>query len=671
PLLEAVLGIDMPDNDLTSALDAKLRKASLEDLLTVCLRARADAEPLVLVLEDCHWIDALSRDLLGVLARAAATLPILIVLNYRPAREVGGDLGLDRLPGFSEVALTELGDDDAAALIRSKLEQVLGSAAGVASDDLLSLVTERGGGNAFYIEELISFIATRGVDPADAGAIRSLDLPDSLHTLVLSRIDTMAEAPRRTLKVASVIGRLFEAPILPGVYPELGALDAVIANLDALRAADLVNLDREADLAYLFKHAATHEVAYESLPFGVRRQLHTRVGAYIEGADLAATDQHLDLLAHHFWNSDDEERKRGYLERAAEAARAAYANGAAIDYLTRLVPLLEGAGRAAALLKLAKVHELVGDWATAETVANDALTIATELGDGAAQGWAHTSLAEIARKGGRYDEAVDHLDTARSLFDAAGADDGTGQTLHLAGTVAAQRGDYDMAQEHYEASLVIRERLGDKASMGGLYSNLGVIAEYRGDYPGARALNEAALDIRTEVGDRWAIGVSNNNLGMIALHERDFAEARRCFEESMRLNREVGDAWMVAIAHNNLGNAARGSGDLAAAREHYAASLRAYRDYDDRWALAFLLEDIAVLAGLLGRNETAIGLLAAGGSLRETIGSPRGAALEAELDRSLATARSTLGPEAVDASTRHGRGLDLAATVELALAACS
>jgi predicted ATPase len=458
--------------------------------------------------------------------------------------------------------------------------------------------------------------------------------------------------------------------MLPGAYPELGGLDTVVEQLDTLRAADLVNLDRAADQAYLFKHVATQEVAYESLPFAVRAMLHGRVGDYIERSDPEGIERRLDLLAHHFWNSDDEDRKRTYLARAADAARASYANAAAIDYLTRLVPLLDETERTDAMLKLAKVHELVGDWAVAESVAQEALALATRLGDRGAQGWSQAALAEVARKQGRFDDATSRLEEAQAAFEEVGADDGTGQVLHLAGTVAAQRGDYDTAQARYEESLAIRERLDDKLSMGGLFSNLGIIAEYRGDYAGARAFNEQALAIRTEIGDRWAIGVSQNNLGMIALHESAFGEASNRFEESIRLNSEVGDAWMVAIGHNNLGTATRGLGDHGAAREHYAASLRAYRDYDDRWALAFLLEDVAILGALTGQPNRASALLAAAETLRVEIGSPRGPSLEQELAAQLAKARAAPGEAATDAVVKNGRALDLAAAIDLALAVC-
>ena len=139
----------------------------------------------------------------------------------------------------------------------------------------------------------------------------------------------------------------------------------------------------------------------------------------------------------------------------------------------------------------------------------------------------------------------------------------------------------------------------------------------------------------------------------------------------MRLNREVGDAWMVAISHNNLGNANRGLGDLDEARRHYAESLRAYRDYDDKWAMAFLLEDVASLAALAGEFEPALELVGAADRMREEIGSPRGPALDAELDRRLQAAHDALGDEAADAIRTRGAGLGLPEALDAALAFCA
>ncbi|MCW2974895.1 MAG: repeat-containing protein [Actinomycetia bacterium] len=669
PLLDAVFGLSIPDTELTSSFDAKLRKTSLENLLVDCLRARARTEPLVLVLEDCHWLDPLSRDLLGVIARAVDSAPMLLVLAYRPEAASPQGLALTQLPALEELPLAALEDAEMNDVIRSKLSQLRSTDTEVAPP-LLDLVVGRAQGNPFYAEELLNYVEEHGVDASDESALRSLDLPDSLHSLVLSRIDTLTEAPRRTLKVASVVGRVFRAPVLPGAYPELGTIEDVRTQLGTLGRLDLVNPDREADESYLFKHAVTQEVAYESLPYALRATLHGHVGRFIERQEPEAMERNLGLLAHHFWHGDDAPKKVFYLRRAGDAAQAAYANAAAIDYYERLAPLVPEAERAGVLLELGKVLELVGQWERARTVETDALQLAESAGDERSRAWCEAALAEVARKQGAFDEATEHLARARAAFGGVGEEQGLGQVLHLEGTLAAQRGSYADARTRYEESLTIRRRLGDRKMMASVLSNLGVVAEYEGDYEASRSLHEQALGLRTDLGDRWAIAVSMTNLGMIAVLQERYEQARERFDEAMRLNREVGDSWMVAISHNNLGNANRGLGDFAAAREHYAESLRAYREYDDQWALAFLLEDIAMLAALEGRPEPALELLGAADTLRDATGSPRGDALEAEIDRRLQAAYSTFGERAAAAARARGAALELPAALDLARTAC-
>jgi class 3 adenylate cyclase/tetratricopeptide (TPR) repeat protein len=664
PLLDALFGLSIPDTELTRPLEAKLRKTSLENLLADCLRARAREQPLVLVLEDCHWLDPLSRDLLAVLARAVSSSPALLVLAYRP-----DGLALEQIPGLEELPLAALGDSPMNGIVQAKLSQLLGTDTEVLQS-LRDLVVQRAQGNPFYAEELLNHIDEQKIDASDEAALRTLELPGSLHSLVLSRIDTLTEAPRRTLKVASVVGRVFRAPALPGVYPELGTVDDVRGHAGTLTAVDLVRPDREEDESYLFKHAVTHEVAYESLPYALRATLHGHVGRFIETEEPDAVERNLDLLAHHFWHSDDAARKRLYLRRAAAAARAAYSNAVAIDYYERLVPLLPEPDRIDALLELGQVLELVGQWDRARDVQTNALELAESIGDDRSRAWCETALAEVARKQGRFDEASERLARARVNFDDLGEEAGLAQTLHLEGTLSAQRGDYVRARASYEESLPIRRRLDDRKMLASALSNLGVVAEYEGAYELSDSYHRQALAVRTELGDRWAIAVSRTNLGMIAVLQERYDDARRDFDEAMRLNREVGDSWMVAISHNNLGNANRGLGDFAAARYHYGESLRAHGEYGDQWALAFLLEDVAQLAALEGGAERAFELLGAADALREATGSPRGDALEQEIERRLRPARDLLGPGADDAR-RRGAGLETVAALDLAVACCA
>ncbi|MET0732554.1 MAG: tetratricopeptide repeat protein [Casimicrobiaceae bacterium] len=669
PLLAALLGLPMVDTELTASFDAKLRKTSLEGLIVECVRARARTGPIVLVLEDCHWLDPLSRDLAEVVGRTLSDLPVMLVLAYRPEGDADVWTGLKRLPYFHAIVLAELGDADATGLVRARLAALVPEGQSPA-DAMVKLVAAEAQGNPFYIEELVNYLRGRGVDLCSERAIGRLELPGSLHSLVLSRIDTLEESPRRALKVASVVGRTFRDAMLPGVYPELGGLVEVSEQLGELAAADLVHVEEASQQTHVFKHIVTQEVAYESLPFAFRAMLHERCGRFIEAAEPDSVERILDLLAHHYGRSENHAKKREYLARAGDAARAAYANAAAIAYFERLVPLVAGDARVEVLLKLGSVLELVGDWRRAEQVETEALELARGLGDRPACASCDTALAEVARKQGRFDEAVERLERAARTFDETGDQAGVGRVLHLAGTVAAQRGDYPRAIEKYEASLAIRERLGDKASMASLLSNLGVVAEYRGDFDASRQFHERALALRSAIGDRQAIAVSANNLGMNATMRQRFDEARDLFRQSMQLAREVGDAWLVAIVHNNLGNASRGLGDHGTARAHYRDSLRAYRDYDDRWALAFLLEDVGMLAACCGDASAALELIGAADTLREAIGAPRAPPLAADIERSLAAVVAGLSDDERSAYASGGRALDVAAAVDRALAFC-
>jgi tetratricopeptide (TPR) repeat protein len=667
PLLGNLLEVDIAENAVTSSFDPKLRKASLESLLSEVLEAELATRPLVIVLEDCHWMDAASLDLLEVLVRNTGSMPLLVIVAYRSEIDPKVRERLMSLPTYEELLLEELTSSDVDRVIAAKFEQQFGAGISVAPE-IVGTIAERGNGNPFYIEELINFLRRHEVDLDDPATLDRLDIPESLQALVLRRVDSLEPRPRHTLKVASVIGREFSEPMLPGVHPDLGSEPEVSGYVQQLGDADLVVRSRQADDAWLFRHAVTREVAYEGIPYQLRTQLHEAAASYLERRR-DSVGFNLDLLAYHYWNSDNLEKKVDYLRRAGEAAQASYANGAAIDYYERLAGVVEQAERSAVLLKLGEVLELVGDWDRAETVEREALDLAETAGDLDAVGWCEVGLAEVARKQGRYDEAAGLLDSADAHFGEVGNLAGRGRVLHLAGTIAAQRGDLAEAGDRYNESLAIREELGDSAGVASLLSNLGVVAEYSGDLDEAKHNHERALETRIEVGDQWAIAVSNTNLGTIAVLTQEFEEARDRFEEAMRLNREVGDSWMVAVSHNNLGNALRGLGDTDGAKAHYAVSADEYRSYGDRWATAFLLEDVAILAMSNGAPIAGIELLGAADRMREEIDAPRSESLREELER---RAIDCCGVETERSQARdRGRGWDFATALSQVVEFCT
>ncbi len=655
PLLATVVGVGMDDNELTRTFDAKLRKTSLESLLVDLLAARAANGALAIVLEDCHWIDTLSRDLLEELVLASASLPVLFVLAYRPAEASGGGLGLDRIPYYQELPLAELTASDADVVLRAKLEQLFGESVSPATE-LVEFMLERAQGNPYYLEELINYVHGRGIDPTDPAAFRHLDVPDTLFRLVQSRIDMLDEAPRTALKVASVVGRTFESPFVHGVYPDLGSLEQVEAGFEAARQADIVAIDRIEDRSWLFRHVVARDVAYDSLPFAMRAHLHDRVGGFLESGGPSAIEHNLDLLAYHYWLGEDDDKKREYALRAGIAAQSRYANDAAADYFQRALPLLHDSERAGVLRRLGKVLELRGGWADAEATYSEAIEVSKHLGDVVEQARAHADLAETMRKEGRFDDARQQLILASEIFSDNDDQAGLGLVLHLEGTLASQQGQYEPARAAYQRSLEIRERLGDRASIGSLLSNLALVAECEGDLEQARTMNERALAMREELGDRWAICISQNNLGMIALLQSDFASAQMRFQESMRLATEIGDRWIVAVGHHNLGNANVGLGEPEQAGDAFLQALQAYEDYGDLWSVALLVEDMVLLA--LAKDELvhAVELVGAADALRTRLEAPRPPAVTATLEAALDPVRPRLGD---GESAAHDRGLNV------------
>jgi len=660
PLLGALLNLPIPDNDLTASFDAKLRKTSLESLMVDCLRARRSDHPLLFVLEDCQWIDPLSHDLLEVLGRATQNLPVLILMAYRaplPDRLAAPRVSL--LPHFTQIELTEFSPEEAQELISLKLKDLFGPA-GQATADLVRLITNRAEGNPFYLEEILNYLRDRAAALPDPTTVASLDLPASLHSLILSRIDQLTESQKTALKVASVIGRFFQAAMLWGTYPQLGEPGRVIADLDRMVRLDLVVQDvPEPELVYLFKHILTQEVAYESLPFATRSVLHAQIGAYIERTYPQTLDQYIDLLAFHYDRGEDAGKRKEYLLKAGETAQRNYANVAAIDYYRRALPLLAETERIPVLLKLGKVLELVGKWDEAGDRYLEALRLADRLDDRQARARCVTAHGDFLRKLGRYEEAETWLAQALYIFEDLGDQAGIGQALHFAGTLAAQQGDYEQARLLYEQSLAIRRKLDDRPQIASLLSNLGIIARLRGDAYEARALHEEGLAIRRQLGDKWAIAVSLNNLGNVALDEENLAEAQERLDEALALQREVGDRWSVANAFNNLGNLARTRGDYPRAKAFYLESLEIYQEFGDRRALAYLLEDMGGLAALEGKPRRALRLVGSASALRQEVGSPLSAKEQEALDRLLTSAHRELDEVAQAVAFGEGRLLSI------------
>lgn len=665
PLLGAVLNMAIADNELTASFDARLRKSSLESLLVDCLRMRSRATPLLLVLDDCHWLDSLSHDLLEAVGRAIAVLPVCLLLAYRPpdVQRLQAPR-VEQLPHFLEVTLADFTTQEAQTLIAMKLRQFFGEDAD-APQAFLEKITSRAAGNPFYIEEILNYLQDLQIDPHDTQRLADLDLPSSIYSLILSRMDQLNERQQITLKVASVIGRLFPAAMVWGVYPGLGEMQAILRDLQLLCEMELTALDApDPELTYLFKHVLTQEVAYESLPFATRAALHGQIGAHIEEMYAGSLERYVDLLAFHYDRSENEAKRRQYLLKAGQVAQANYANAAAVDYYHRVLPLLPQSEKAQVLLRLGQVQDWIGQYEEAETVYREALRLAQQSGDAHIQAQSEIAIGELARKQSDYAQAERWFQQAQDTAEQSDDPDGLAKALICIGSLAFFQGDYTEATRTYQRSLTLRRKMQDRQNEANVLNNLGIVAASQGDFERAEGLFNDSLAIRRELQQKAAIASSLGNLGQLATDRQQTEKAQDYLEEALRLHRETGDRWRIGNALHSLANIYRAQGDDDVAHAYYCESLQITRDLADRRQLAYLLEDIGGLSAQRGHGTKALRLVAAGAVLREAIGAPLSPTDQSKLDLALAPARQLLDAEAQRAAWEAGRALALEEAIE-------
>jgi adenylate cyclase len=624
PLLGRVFNQAWPDNDVTRAMDGQVRKTLCEQLLVDCLRARSSTTPLMIILEDCHWIDPLSKDLLETLGRVIGDLPVLLVVVFRPLdHEQQPPFGMSALPYYTQIRLTDFTVAEAEQLIANKLAQFAGMPASLPAD-VIARLTARAQGNPFYLEELLNYIHDRS--PDQPVLLDQLELPASLHSLILSRIDQLAERQQLTLKVASILGRMFNATQLWSFYPQLGGPAQVSHDLESLSQFDLTQLDTPAPEAiYLFKHIMTHEVAYESLAYSTRTQLHERFAQFLE-ASSPDPDQHVDLLAYHYGRSQNTAKQCEYLWRAATRAQAVYANGAAITYYQSLLPLVSADAQIAVLLNLGQILELVGEWDAADEIYQQ--VDERTRGEETSRPYAQCQYARggLLGKRGEYAQAHAALAQAQAVFTALDDRAGLSQTFAEIGQVYRRQGNYPAARACFEASLEQQRQAGDRPGIAGALGNLGITAYAQGDYQTATAYHQASLELRRELGDKLGIATALNGLGIVAYAQSDYQAAETYFSASLELRRGIGDKLGITNCLNNLGVVAYEQGNDQAASTLYQESLELRREIGAKGGIATSLNNLGYVLLRQGQVRQAAALLRESLAIHYELGNQQGLA---------------------------------------------
>ena len=307
------------------------------------------------------------------------------------------------------------------------------------------------------------------------------------------------------------------------------------------------------------------------------------------------------------------------------------------------------------------------------------LTWEEQWGDGGEDGLRlAVALRRFWEVRGHFTEGRQWLGRAlvRTTSGAVGLDGATGPepsaaralVLNGAGILALAQGDYAEARALLEESLTIKRQLGDQQGIAGSLINLGLVASDQGDLADARALYEQGLTILRPLGHQEFIANALNNLGLVASAQGDYAGARALQEESLTIRRQLGDQGGISASLGNLGVVAQAQGDYVEARALSEECLTIMRQLGNQSGIAESLESMAGVVQGQGRPGRAARLGGAASALRESIGSPRHPAEQAEMDKTIASVREALGEEAFAAAWDAGRATPWKQAVEYALA---
>jgi tetratricopeptide (TPR) repeat protein len=439
----------------------------------------------------------------------------------------------------------------------------------------------------------------------------------------MARIDQLSEGEKATIKVASVIGRRCRAHWISETYPAAGQPEEVAYNLERLNELELMPRQMAApEPEYQFKHAITQEAAYQSLTFQMREALHERVGLFIERTYPDRLAQYVDVLAYHYARTPRIDKQRVWLRTAGDAAKAAFANEAAIDYYERLLPLLPEDQTGEVLVELGAVWHLTGRWTEAERAYRRAMEVASRAGHRDVLAASQRELGDLYMYTQSYAEAVSWLTRAADEFERLGDRHGLSKTLDRITFALYQQGAYDEALATARRHLVIATEAGDLAGVSIALNHTGLVRLNTGQTATALALLQQALDAATRAGDRRRLLYAAGNLGLVHWRRGDHLRAVECYHQALSVAQEMGERQTAGVYIGNLGEVYREQGDHVQATRCFVHALRTAVEVGDWTSVADQVANAAATAAAQGQDQQAERLFAQAIALARLLDAP-------------------------------------------------
>jgi len=603
PYLLRLLGIKEGAEALEALSPESVQLRTVEVLRRMIHKGSA-RQPIILVIEDVHWIDRAS-EAFAPLMDGLAGVPLLLLLTYRPGyRPPWTDKS-----NFTQIALHGLSTEESATMVGP----MLGSEA--ALESLAPVIVAKADGNPFFLEELTRVAAAQG---------SALQIPDTVEEVLLARIDRLSPSARGVLQHASVLGAEISLRLLRALVGEPEGLEQCLNELTRLEFLyERFNRDEP---VYVFAHGLTQEVTYRTFTEARRRAAHAAAGYALEEIHAGRIDEVIELLAYHFGRSASDEKAVDYALLAAAKAQRRWANAEAVTHFEAALRRLDSMKdteanrlrRIDAVVNQAEVKFALGHHA--EHI--HALEAIRALVDQAADprrraAWYYWTGFLHSLTGSQPQVAIAYCREAAAIADAGGFEEIRAYAECCLGHVYQVSGDLRGALDAGERALEIFERLGNIWWASRTLWVLNIAALYLGDWDRSlgycrRALEhgQAVDDLRLKVVGWWRMGSTH-------VYRGDPVAGFRCFDEALALSPIEFDAAMIKIARGHAliktGDAAAATAEMVEAvtwfdrsRLRYSRSsavLRLAEGYlrqEDRSRARALLDDVLAMSRELG-----------------------------------------------------------------------
>jgi len=526
-LISAFLGLgDAPP--VVRMADEQQKRQVFAGVWQFLLAARRK-RPTLIVLDDVHWADRSSLDLLGFLLERLGGVPLMLILAYRPGFERVDQATLRS--SHTGVRLEPLSGEESVQLARGFL------GVGELPSDLERIVATRAEGNPFFIEELLQALMELGslaiVNGQAALAKVDVEIPDSVQGTILARADRLGPAERTVLQHAAVLGRNFSTELVQALSDEVDVLPA----LEELARAQLIV--SEGPGRWTFKHALIQEVVYETLLLRQRKEIHRKVAEALE-ARAGDDPSSLEALAEHYGRAEVSEKARAYAVKAGDLAgqRMGFVE-AKERYETALRLWGEGdeEGRLELLQKLGWARLMGGDPGGSRTALIEAEAGWRKRGDLRRAGGALATMGRLHWIMGEGQRGGEVLEQAIALLEPQGQSPELVQAFVWTSSLHMLQGQTDRSIVLAERGLVMEEGLRMDGARSQLLNNIGVCRSMLADAEGLDLLREA-MELAERSGDAEATGRAHANLAatlaMFQRHRESAEVSRRGQEFSRR-----------------------------------------------------------------------------------------------------------------------------------------